>query len=141
MNTLAKILVFFLLSHSLVNAQEQNGQEITVVIENLKSNKGHIYISLYNTEASFLGKGFKSTISRIENNSCTIKFENVPNGIYAISFFHDENENKKMDSNFLGIPKEDYGCSNNARGFMGPPKWEDAKFEINNTSITQTITL
>ncbi|WP_435413046.1 DUF2141 domain-containing protein [Psychroserpens mesophilus] len=141
MNTLAKILVFFLLSHSLVNAQEQNGQEITVVIENLKSNKGHIYISLYNTEASFLGKGIKSTISRIENNSCTIKFENVPNGIYAISFFHDENENKKMDSNFLGIPKEDYGCSNNARGFMGPPKWEDAKFEINNTSITQTITL
>ena len=141
MNTLAKILVFFLLSHSLVNAQEQNGQEITVVIENLKSNKGHIYISLYNNEASFLGKGFKSTISRIENNSCTIKFENVPNGIYAISFFHDENENKKMDSNFLGIPKEDYGCSNNARGFMGPPKWEDAKFEINNTSITQTITL
>ena len=141
MNTLAKILVVFFLSHSVMNAQDLNGQEITVVIENLNSDKGHVYISLYNTESSFLDKGFKSTMSRIENNSCTIKFENIPNGIYAISFFHDENENKKMDSNFLGIPKEDYGCSNNARGFMGPPKWEDAKFEINNTSITQTITL
>lgn len=141
MNTLAKILVFLLISISIVSAQEANGQEITVVIENLSSNKGDVYISLYNTEASFLGKGFKSTQSKIEYNSCTIKFENVPNGVYAISFFHDENENKKMDTNFLGIPKEDYGCSNNARGFMGPPKWEDAKFKISNSSITQTITL
>jgi uncharacterized protein (DUF2141 family) len=141
MNTLTKILVFLFLSQTLTNAQEVNGEEITVVIENLNSNKGQVYISLYNTEASFLGKGFMSTVSTIENNSCTIKFKEVPNGVYAISFFHDENENKKLDSNFLGIPKEDYGCSNNARGFMGPPKWEDAKFEINNTSITQTITL
>ncbi|WP_323788061.1 DUF2141 domain-containing protein [Psychroserpens sp.] len=141
MSTLVKIIVFLLLSQTLINAQETKEQEITVNIENLNSNKGHVYISLFNTEASFLNKGFKSTISKIENNACTIVFKNVPEGIYAISFFHDENENKIMDSNFLGIPKEDYGCSNNARGFMGPPKWEDAKFEIKNESITQTITL
>lgn len=141
MNTLAKILVLLLINQTLVVAQEVKGHEITVNIENLNSNNGHIYISLYDTETSFLGKGFKSMISPIENKSCTITFKNVPNGIYAISFFHDENENKKMDTNFLGIPKEDYGCSNNAKGFMGPPKWEDAKFEINNESITQTITL
>ncbi|WP_431135066.1 DUF2141 domain-containing protein [Psychroserpens mesophilus] len=141
MNTLAKILVFILISQTLTHAQELNGQEITVVIENLNSNKGQVYISLYNTESSFLDNGYKSTISNIHNKSCTIKFEDIPNGTYAISFFHDENENKKMDTNFLGIPSEDYGCSNNARGFMGPPKWEDAKFEINNTSLTQTITL
>ena len=46
-----------------------------------------------------------------------------------------------MDSNFLGIPKEDYGCSNNALGFMGPRKWKDAQFEISNNSVTQTIKL
>jgi uncharacterized protein (DUF2141 family) len=43
---------------------------------------------------------------------------------------HDENDNKKMDTNFIGIPKEDFGCSNNATGFMGPPKYEDAKFML-----------
>jgi len=141
MSIVTKILVFVLLSQSLINAQETKGQDITVKIENLNSDTGHVYISLFNTEASFLNKGYKSTISPIENNSCTINFKNIPKGIYAISFFHDENENKKMDTNFLGIPKEDYGCSNNARGFMGPPKWEDAKFEVINQSITQTITL
>ena len=35
-----------------------------------------------------------------------------------------------MDTNLFGIPKEDYGCSNNARGFMGPPKYNDAKFQL-----------
>lgn len=141
MNTLAKILIFLLMSHTVTHSQEIDGQDITVNIENLKSNEGYVYISLYNTETSFLGKGYKSTMSKIENKSCTIVFKEVPNGVYAISFFHDENGNKKMDTNFMGIPKEDYGCSNNAKGFMGPPKWKDAKFEINNTSITQTITL
>ncbi len=59
-----------------------------------------------------------------------VTFKNIPKGEYAVSFVHDENDNKKMDTNFFGIPKEDYGCSNNARGFMGPPKYEDAKFQL-----------
>jgi uncharacterized protein (DUF2141 family) len=141
MSTLTKIIVFLLLSQNITKAQEEKGHDITVNIENLGSNKGQVYISLFNTETSFLNKGYKSTMSNIENNSCTIYFKNVPEGIYAISLFHDENENKKMDTNFLGIPNEDYGCSNNARGFMGPPKWEDAKFEVKTESIKQTITL
>lgn len=141
MNTLVKIIVFFLLSMTIANGQDAKEQYIIVNIENLDNDKGHVYISLFNTESSFLNNGYKSVMSKIENNRCTVTFKNVPNGIYAISFFHDENENKKMDSNFMGIPKEDYGCSNNARGFMGPPKWEDAKFEVKNKPITQTITL
>ena len=44
--------------------------------------------------------------------------------------FHDENANGKIDRNFVGIPKEGYGTSNDAKGFMGPPKYEDAKFEL-----------
>ena len=69
----------------------------------------------------------------IANNSCSITFEDVPEGIYAVSYVHDENDNGKMDTNFVGIPKEDYGCSNNAKGFMSAPKWEDAKFELSKT--------
>lgn len=141
MSTLAKIIVFLVLSQTVVYAQDLKGPDITVNIENLDSNKGHIYTALYNSETSFLSKGYKSNISAIKNNSCTVVFKDVPKGVYAVSFFHDENENKKMDTSFLGIPSEDYGCSNNATGFMGPPKWDDAKFEVKNESITQTITL
>ena len=50
---------------------------------------------------------------------------------YTIAIFHDVNDNGKMDKNFVGVPKEPYGFSNNARSKWGPPKYEIAKFELN----------
>ena len=141
MSTLVKIIIVFLLSQTVLFAQDNMGQNITVKITNLDGNAGKVYVALYNSETTFLEKKYKSTISTIKDSSCEVVFENVPNGVYAISLFHDKNDNNKMDSNFLGIPKEDYGCSNNAKGFMGPPKWKDAKFKIQNNSVIQTIKL
>lgn len=140
MQTLVKIFIFILFSQ-LLNAQVTSEHDIIVKIKNIDNNEGKVYVALYNTESSFLDKGFKAAMIKIENNSCEVTFKNLPEGVYAISMFHDENDNKKLDSNFLGIPKEDYGCSNNAKGFMGPPKWEDAKFTLKNESVTQIITL
>lgn len=141
MQHLIKIICFIIISTSFSFAQEVTGNTVTVTISNLENNEGKVFVSLYNSEDSFLGKGYKSTFSKIKNNGCEVVFKNVPNGIYAVSFFHDENDNNKMDTGMFGIPKEDYGCSNNAKGFMGPPKWEDAKFSIQNESVTQHIKL
>ena len=141
MQNLTKIICLLLINISFSFAQESEKQNVTVNISNLNSNDGKVFIAIYDSEDRFLNKGFKSFVTKIENNSCSVTFENIPSGIYAISLYHDENDNNKMDTNFLGIPKEDYGCSNNATGFMGPPKWEDAKFEIKNESITQNIKL
>ncbi|TBN03636.1 DUF2141 domain-containing protein [Hyunsoonleella flava] len=141
MQHLIKIICAFIISTSFAMAQEATGNDVTVTVSDLESNDGKVYISLYNTKDSFLGRGFKSTFSTIENNSCEVVFKNIPNGTYAVSLYHDENDNNKMDTGMFGIPKEDYGCSNNAKGFMGPPKWEDAKFTINSESVTQHIKL
>ncbi len=111
------------------NAQEETFN-LTVNISGLNSDKGTLLIGIYNKKEDFLNKQFKGDISKIENKKSVVIFKNLPKGEYAVSFVHDENDNKKMDTNFLGIPKEDYGCSNNATGFMGPPKYEDAKFMI-----------
>jgi len=141
MKNLITIICLSLLIVSNLQAQDQNLADITVVISNFETNEGKAYIALYNSEASFLNKGFEVTFSKIENNTCTVTFKAVPKGLYAISMFHDENENNKFDTAVFGIPKEDYGFSNNAKGFMGPAKWQDANFQINNTSITQHIAL
>jgi uncharacterized protein (DUF2141 family) len=53
----------------------------------------------------------------------------LPHGEYAIAVFVDLNGNGKMDKNFLGIPKEQYGFSNNVMGRMAAPSFEQAKFE------------
>lgn len=141
MKGFVKILSLFFLGITITHAQQKETQDVEVTISNFKNNKGQALIAVFTNEESFLTKGFKSAKAKIENNSCSITFKDLPKGIYAISMFHDENENNKMDKNVLGIPKESYGCSNNAKGHFGPPKWEDAKFEVNNQTVTQHIKL
>ena len=60
-------------------------------------------------------------------------------GMYGIAVFHDENKNGKMDKNFLGIPQEAYGFSNNMRVTFGPPKWEKSKFVVNTATTDIAI--
>lgn len=59
---------------------------------------------------------------------CT--FTNVPAGTYAVAVMHDENGNGKLDSNFLGIPTEGYGVSNNHTHAMSAPTWDESKFDV-----------
>jgi uncharacterized protein (DUF2141 family) len=137
MNVLAKIVTVLILSVACSQLEAQDTHNITVTVKGIDSNEGQIFLALYDNESDFLDKSFKGTKSKIQNNQCVVTFENIPSGVYAVSIFHDANDNGKMDTNFMGIPKEDYGCSNDASGFMGPPKWSDAKFELkDNTSIT-----
>ncbi len=140
MSTLIKIAVIVVLSLFSTNSKAQETYSLTVKVEEADNNDGMMLIAVYDNESDFLDKTYKGTKSEITDNGCVVTFENIPEGTYAVSIFHDENNNDKLDSNFIGIPKEDYGCSNNAKGFMGPPKWKDAKFELNSDK-TITITL
>jgi uncharacterized protein (DUF2141 family) len=76
--------------------------------------------------------------SAIAKNQAEITFQGIEKGEYAVSLYQDENGNGKLDTNFMGIPKEAYASSNNAKGFMGPPKYQEAKFIVDKN---QTITI
>ena len=141
MNTLIKIICLVIINITVSHAQDINGPDIIVNVTNLSSNDGKVFIAVFDSESKFLKKGMLSKSTKIEKQSCSVTFKDVLKGIYAISIYHDENNNGVMDKNFMGIPKEDYGCSNNAKGFMGPPKWDDAKFELNNNTLTHNIKL
>ena len=60
---------------------------------------------------------------------------NLPEGIYAIALFVDANKNLKIDKNFLGIPKEQFGFSNNAIGKLSAPSFEQAKFKVEKNTL------
>lgn len=122
-------------------AQEPEGNIIEVEITDIDNGDGKMMIGLYSSEENWLKKTEMSRIGQIKNGKSSVAIENVPDGTYAISSYHDENDNDELDTNFLGIPKEDTGSSNNAPARMGPPQWEDAKFEIKGKSIKQTIKL
>jgi uncharacterized protein (DUF2141 family) len=131
MKKLLLIAALILSVVSNINAQEEKETlNLTVEFFGMKSDKGNLFAALYNTENTFLKKPFKGEIVVIKNKKSIVIFKNLPKGVYAISSFHDENDNKKMDTNFFRIPKEPLGISNNVKGFMGPPKYKDAKFNL-----------
>lgn len=112
---------------------------LTVNLEGLDSNEGLLSVGLYNSSENWLSNTIMGAITEIKNNSAVVKFENVPLGTYAISAYHDKNSNKQLDANALGIPKEPYANSRGAKGFFGPPKWNDAQFELTLENNTETI--
>lgn len=138
MYTLTRAIVLLLFT-MVVNAQD-NGATLIVNIQNISSEEGRMYIGLYAEETTWLQKPMKGTIGTIENGASTVSFQNVPNGTYAISVFHDADDDGELDS-FLGIPTEPTGSSNDAPARFGPPRWKEASFEVSGSTVTQTINL
>ena len=77
----------------------------------------------------------------IENNQVVFELDSIPYGDYAISVHHDENDDDKINSNWLGIPKEGLGASNDAKGSFGPPSFEKAKITLNKPKMSITINM
>ncbi|PCE65911.1 DUF2141 domain-containing protein [Sediminicola luteus] len=136
------LIIVFLLGLLSAWAQEANTtHKISVTIENIDNDQGKQYVALYNEEAKFLKELHKGAIVTITNGKAQTVFENIPPGVYAVSTFHDENDNGELDTNFLGIPKEDTGTSNDAPARFGPPKWEAAKFLVSDSDVELVIHL
>ena len=113
---------------------------LVVVVKNVKEAKGRIAIALFNSEKDFTTKAMQGKTTVAKAGEVQITFENITSGDYAISVMHDANENDKLDSNAIGIPKEGFGFSNDAMGMFGPPSFEKAKFNLSG-DIKVTITL
>ena len=122
--------------------------ELVVTINNIKE-AGEIHVALYdNAEAFEADRGEKGgaapgitqgTIEFVEAGSVIYRYDVAP-GTYAIGIFHDVNLNNQLDNYFFGVPKEQYGFSNDARGFMGPPSFNDAAFSVKGrTEIAITL--
>jgi uncharacterized protein (DUF2141 family) len=106
---------------------------LTVKVENITEVKGKLFLSIYDKADGYPGKSelaLKRQAVPVTGTSQTYVFEGLAPGTYAVGVMHDVNDNGKLDTNFIGIPKEPVGASNDAKGHMGPPKFEDAKFSL-----------
>lgn len=111
---------------------------LTVQVNNIKDG-GEMHLAIYDDADVFeKDRGDKGgaadgiidgVIGNVQSGTVTYRFD-LPDGTYAIGIFVDANDNNKMDKNFLGIPKEQYGFSNNAKARFGPPSFDDASFTL-----------
>ena len=133
------MIVFFVLNTTFFSSTKGKTGTIKVNISKLSNNQGQVIVALYNSKATFLKKTIIKKIAEIHNNESSITFRNIVEGIYAISVIHDENGNGKLDFNILGIPSEEVAASNNASAFIGPPSFDNAKFYVGQSLVTQNI--
>lgn len=112
-------------------AAEDSGT-VTLSVGGIESDKGRLLIWLYDREDAFpkADRAARRFAVAIEGKKVDFEIPALAPGEYALSVVHDENDNGRLDSNLIGIPKEPVGVSNNAKGSFGPPKWKDAKFAV-----------
>lgn len=78
-----------------------------------------------------------TTYVPIIGGEASASFEQLVPGTYAVTVYHDENDNQKFDKNWLSMPREAWGVSNNARPRLRAPRFDEASFEL--TASAQSI--
>lgn len=116
---------------------------LNINISGFEDDKGDCWFALDNSKDVYESKDsvFIGKILPIINHCVYLKIDSLKYGYYAIKVFHDENSNGELDLNFLGIPTENYGYSNNASAWFGPPRWEKTRFLFHQSEMTIEISV
>ena len=125
-----------------VDAAAGEGVTLSIKMTSFRSADGQVLVALFRGGDGFPskpGNAYKTAITKISGSTASVEFAGLPAGEYAFSVLHDENGNNELDTNFLGIPKEGLGTSNNAKARMGPPKYKDAKFTVGDAPVSQRV--
>jgi uncharacterized protein (DUF2141 family) len=119
-------------------APAQITSTLTVKVTGMRNANGKIHLALMRDSNTVEKREAEIDAGTL---SAQTVFEILPQGVYSVFVFHDENMNGKMDFNEMGIPVEGYGASNNPEKRMGPPDPDEAKFTVNQPKVAIEIKL
>lgn len=136
-------ILFSLLSLCLfINFSFENKGNITVSVQSMKNGQGDLIISIYKPSHNFPNEPFQFyTVAKKGRKNLSYELKDLPYGTYSIVLLDDENKNMGMDYNFLGIPKEGYGFSNNVKPKLSTPKFSQCAFQLNSSTKAVSISM
>jgi uncharacterized protein (DUF2141 family) len=116
-------------------AAAANASDLTVTITDIREAKGSLMVAVVNSDAAWNSKEKPVAAQKVSATQGEMKllFKDLPAGTYAVQVMHDENDNGQLDANFLGIPSEGYGFSNNPT-VMRRPNFDEARFVFEATA-------
>ncbi|MCW9033748.1 MAG: DUF2141 domain-containing protein [Alphaproteobacteria bacterium] len=117
---------------------------LKVEVDGIEEMTGKIMIAVYDKAEYFPSKSdkaIKKISAKVTAETMLVTVGDLPPGKYGLSIYHDENSNEEFDKNFMGIPKELYGFSNNIRGFGGPPKFEATLITVSEEQTTISVSM
>lgn len=107
-----------------------DGASVVVEVEGLRSARGRVRGALFDSSRGWTeeGRQIATCEGEIERGRATCVMGELPAGDYAFAFLHDEDDDGELDRNFIGLPDEGYGFSNDASPGLGPPSFDSARF-------------
>ena len=126
-------------------AQSSSCPGIHVKVLNIRNSTGTVDCALFDSPQGFpvevLHSATKAMVMKIRHTEARCDFEDIPPGTYALAVVHDENMNGKLDTNWLGIPREGYGFSNDVKALLAAPSFSAASFQYDGETLDLTISL
>jgi uncharacterized protein (DUF2141 family) len=116
-----------------LSAKANFNGKLTLEIDGLKNKEGQVCVSIFASSEGFPSdrdRGFQKQCTKITDTPLLITFENLKAGSYAVAVFHDQNNDRILNSNVFGIPKEGFGFSRNPEIRTGAPKFSEAAFLV-----------
>lgn len=116
------------------------------VVTKTRNERGLLGCALFASARGFPGKPklalLRTRVAIPKGGAVSRRFEGVKPGTYAVAIHHDENSNGRVDTNWVGVPKEGYGASRDAKpGAFSPPKFQDAKFAYSGRPLRMRLLL
>ena len=110
---------------------DQSGSTLTlhVRMEGFENTDGEAGVAVWNAARGFpeeIEHAVATTYVTIQDGAAVARFDQLEPGRYAITVYHDKNDNRRFDKNWLGMPKEDWGVSNNVRPRLRAPRFTEA---------------
>ena len=148
LNTAAKALALFtslgLAVPGAARADDDERGKHEVRVTNLRNDEGKVRAGIFESSRGFplrVDEVARKVDAPIEDGAATLTFDDLPRGTYAVVVYHDENDNGKLDRNFIGKPKEGAGLYRPVRSRFPPPKFRDAKFDFRGDDKTIRVQL
>jgi uncharacterized protein (DUF2141 family) len=122
-------------------ATAADGPNLRIVATNIQSDEGKLHVRVYDKKDDWLSDRYRTQKSvavagNRTGDRVTVELL-LPAGEYALSVFQDVDDDGRLKSNFMGIPREPAGLSNNVRPRFGPPKYQDATFTVTAGAVTE----
>lgn len=115
---------------------------LKLTVTGVNSDAGQVICRIFDRADSFpTGDVLATVTAPISGGEALCDFGDVAIGDYAIAAAHDANANDKMDKNFLGLPREGFGFSRDAKLGFGPPSFDEAVFTVDQRGAKLRLTM
>jgi uncharacterized protein (DUF2141 family) len=115
------------------NSAPSGGHTLTVIVDGVNSDGGNVGLLVFNSAKGWAEDrtaALKDIVVPAHAGTVTIKIPDLPPGTYAVSLVHDVNQNHKLDKNFIGKPKEQWGLSNDPHAVLTAPAYSKSTFSL-----------